>query len=84
MQKGYISRAERDAPPNDNRNIYHFCQVPEDAMYWESRHEAEIECIDLNRGVTIPPGGTHLCTNFQVEEAAPDRFLICCEAPFEV
>jgi hypothetical protein len=42
-----------------------------------------LECIELNRGVTIPRGGTFICTEFHIEEAAPDRFLIYCEAPFE-
>jgi len=84
MEKGYIRMAERDAPPNDNRNIYHFCHRAEDAAYWPTREIAEIECMDLNRGVTIPPGGTYLCTNFQVEEETADRFLIYGEAPFEI
>jgi hypothetical protein len=83
MQKGYISKWERDAPPNDNRNIYHFCAKAKDAAYWPSRALAEIACIDLNRGVTIPSGGVYICSNFQVEEESADRFLIHCEAPFE-
>jgi hypothetical protein len=43
---------------------------------------AEADCLDLNRGVTIPSGGTYICTNFRVEEEAPDKFLIYCETPF--
>ncbi len=82
MQKGYICRWEREKPPNDNRNIYHFCLLPKDAAYWPTRGLAEIECLDLNRGVTIPSGGTYVCANFQVEENEADRFLIYCEAPF--
>ncbi len=81
VRKGYICKWERDVPPNDNRNIYHFCSQPNDAAYWPSRQNAEVECIELNRGVTIPSGGTHVCRNFQVEEFAPDKFLIYCEAP---
>jgi hypothetical protein len=42
-----------------------------------------MECLELNRGVTIPEGGTYACKNFQVEEDAPHRFVIYCEAPFE-
>lgn len=84
MQKGYICRWERDIAPNDNRNIYHFCSLAKDAAYWPTRYLAEVECLDLNRGVTMPPNGTYLCTNFQVEEEATDKFLIYCEAPFDV
>ncbi len=83
MQKGYICDRKQDEPPNDNRNIYSFCQLAKDAAYWPSRYLAEAECMDLNRGVRIPPGGAYVANNFHVEEAEPDRFLIFCEAPFE-
>jgi hypothetical protein len=83
MQKGYIRTCKQDDPPNDNRNVYTFCKDAGQAMYWRHRVTANIHCDDLNRGVTIPPGGNYVCTNFQVEEVAPDRFLIFCEAPFE-
>jgi len=80
MQKGYISFWEQDAAPHDDRMIYHFCSQAKDAAFWPNRPNAELKCIDLNRGVTIPAGGTHVCTNFQVEEFAPDKFLIYCES----
>jgi hypothetical protein len=83
MQKGYICSWKQDVAPNDNRNIYSFCQLGENAAYWPTRYVAEAECMNLNRGVTIPPGGIYVINNFQVEEAGPDRFLIFCEAPFE-
>lgn len=83
MEKGYIYKWERDVAPNDDRNIYYFCSQAEGAAFWPSRYNAELECIELNRGVTIPRGGTFICTEFHIEEAAPDRFLIYCEAPFE-
>jgi hypothetical protein len=72
-----------DTPPNDDRNTHLFCSRAGNAMYWEVREVAERACDELNRGVTIPPGGTHICRNFQVKEEAPDRFLIYCEAPAE-
>jgi hypothetical protein len=83
MQKGYVRSWKQDDPPNDNRNVYFFCQLRGDAAYWPSRYVAEAECMDLNRGVTIPPGGAYIINNFQVEEVEPDHFLIFCEAPFE-
>jgi hypothetical protein len=83
MQKGYICTGKQDDPPNDNRNVYTFCPDPEHAMYWKHYVTAKIHCDDLNRGVTIPPGGNYLCHNFAVEEVEADRFLIFCEAPFD-
>jgi hypothetical protein len=83
MQKDYIHWWKRDAVPNDNRSVYHFSELAEEAYPWPTRELAEIECLELNRGVTIPEGGTYVCKNFQVEEDAPDRFVIYCEAPFK-
>jgi hypothetical protein len=83
MQKGYICAWEPGAPPNDNRKIYAFCPEAKDAFYWPTHYLAEIECLDLNEGVTIPSGGTYICTNLQIEEEGPEKFLIYCEAPFE-
>lgn len=83
MEKGYICTCKQDDPPNDNRNVYTFCSDAEHAMYWKHRVSAEIHCGDLNRGVTIPPGGNYICTNFEVEEVEPGKFLISCKAPFE-
>jgi hypothetical protein len=85
IRKEYISWYERDGSPNEDRGItYHFCNDPNDAAYWLSRESAEIDCRSLNRsGVVIPYGGTYVCTNFQTEEQAPDKFRIYCEARFD-
>jgi hypothetical protein len=83
MQKVYVCKWERDVAPNDDRFIYQFCTEAKDAAYWNSRYLVEVDCLELNRGVTIPSGGTYLCKNFQVEQESPDRFVICCEAPSE-
>ena len=78
MHKGYIQRWEQDRP--HLQDIFHFCPLAEHAAYWPSRYNAEAKCAELSKGVKI---GRFLCTDFQIEEAAPDRFLIFCEAPFE-
>ena len=83
MTKGYIWKAERDAAPNDDRDVYYFCNAAENAGYWSTRDLAETKCRDLNRGVTIPTGGTYVCTDFHIEKQARDKFLIYCEAPFD-
>lgn len=84
MQRGYIRQWEPDAPPNDNRSIYTFCELAKDAAYWPLRELAEAECQFLNRGVTIPPGGIFVCRNFQVEEESEGHFVIFGEAPFDL
>jgi hypothetical protein len=84
LQKGYVYTMKRDARPNDDRNILSFCKFAKDAMYWPNRAEAEVDCRDLNRGVALPPDGPYICDNFQVEEEAPNKFLIYCEAPFKL
>jgi hypothetical protein len=82
MQKGYIRRWEADAPPNNNRELFHFCALASDAAVWSSRESAETDCLDLKRGVMIPPGSGRLYKEFHVEEEGPDRFVIYCEAEF--
>jgi len=82
MIKEYICGWEPDKAPNDNRHVYTFSPRAEDAYHWEYRYLAEVFCVDLNRGVRVPSDGTYLCTDFQIEEHAPGRFLIYCKAPF--
>jgi hypothetical protein len=82
MLKGYICRWEPDPDPTQNRHIYYFCESPKDAFSWDDRYLAEVALMEVNRGVTIPSGGTFVCRDFQIEEDGEGRFVIWCEAPF--
>jgi hypothetical protein len=79
--QSFIRAGSEDAPRHD----FVFDSHPEKAMYWNSREEADIECLDLNRGgVTIQSidGTFHVLSNFEVEETTSGEFSICCEGPF--
>jgi len=83
MHKAYICTLERDIPWVDHSKICHFCSQAQYAAFWPSQLSAKLECLDLNRGITIPEDGWFICTNFQTEMATPERFLIFCEIPAE-
>ena len=84
MSKAYIHSWKPDVPPNDNRNVYTFCSKAEVAAAWPLREFAEVERMELNRGVTIPYGGLYVCREFHVEERTPEEFVIYCEIPFDL
>lgn len=83
--KAYIQSFIKAGNEDNLRNDFSFDSRPENAMYWNSNEDAEIECLDLNqRGVTIRSldGTFHIISNFQVEETAPGQFSLSCEGPF--
>jgi hypothetical protein len=84
MLKGYIGRWRKRE--NDQRIMdYCFTSRPENAASWDTRQEAENDCILFNRNRIVIPsseGGTYVCHDFKAEERAPDEFVIFCIAPF--
>jgi hypothetical protein len=86
MMKGYINRWKSREDPNENLIDYWFCEYAKDAAYWATRELAEIDAMHFNRGITIPSltGGNYMIFDFQVEEFAPDHFVIFANAPFIV
>lgn len=85
MLKAYIHNWEPAPDPDKNLMHYWFCEAAKDAACWGSQESAEIDAICYNGlGVTIPSsqGGSYLIRDFQVEEFAPDRFVIYANAPF--
>jgi hypothetical protein len=82
--RGYIT-GKWPKPGAPGWEDFSFDSLPEDAWSCESREEAESECSHLNlKGITIPSahGGTHMLSDFRVEEVEPGKFAIYCEGPF--
>ena len=83
MFKGYVRRMEY--PKKSNKVDFWFCAHPENAMFWETKEEAETACkiFDLN-SIEIPSalGGTYVCKHFRAEQAESGKFVVYCEAPF--
>ncbi|MGO9435253.1 MAG: hypothetical protein ACLP00_13305 [Terracidiphilus sp.] len=80
-RKAYLHRWERD---EEDRNItYWFCEFAKDAAHWDSLRSAENARDILNIGVTIASvqGGTHTLRNFEIEEFAPNHYVIHCHGP---
>jgi hypothetical protein len=85
MRKGYICREERRENTEEFILDYSFDSKPENAMFWETREEAEGACIIFNDRVIMVPsgeGGKYRCTDFKVEQRKPNEFIVFCEAPF--
>jgi hypothetical protein len=85
--KGYIQGPVPKEMQEDERQQISFCQSAQDAASWTSRESAEINQHYLNRvGIEIPSatGGVHIIRDFEVEEVAPDQFIIFAHAPFIV
>jgi hypothetical protein len=81
--KGYVRRMEY--PKKSNKVNFWFCAHPENAMFWETREEAETACKIFDRySIEIPSalGGTYICRPFKIEEWESAKFLVFCEAPF--
>lgn len=81
-RKAYLRAWERDG---DGENItYWFCEASKDAVLFKTAVEAQNARSILNIGVTIHSfqGGKHTIRNFDVEELAPNHFVIHCTGPF--
>ena len=84
MLKGYIGAIKPRELPSDITD-YSFTDDPASAAYWDSKEQAEIDCMIWNRnGIKIPSaqGGDYICKDFKSEEYRPGRFVVFCEAPF--
>jgi hypothetical protein len=85
MMKGYVQRWELGKMPERVAKIdYWFTANPETAAVWETK-EAPNDCTLFdNHRILIPSsqGGKYVCSGFQVEELACDKFLVFCLAPF--
>ncbi len=84
--KGYIVRWKRREKPEADTTDYWFDSRPEKAAYWETKEEAENDCVLFERHpivLTLSGGSTHTCTGFRVEQRAPKEFVIFCLAPFK-
>jgi hypothetical protein len=60
-----------------------FCEFAKDAVHWDTVPSAENARDILNIGVNIQSvqGGQHTLRNFEIEEFAPNHFVICCYGP---
>ena len=85
MHKAYVTRWKRREKPEEHIVDYWFDSRSENAMYWETREQADIDCGLLNHlQIVIPSseGGTHICKDFKVEQRVSGEFVVFCEAPF--
>jgi len=86
MTKGYICSWARSKDPARPYNTdFWFSPDIAKAAYWLTRESAEADISIFERhNILIPSalGGVHRCGGFQVEERAPEEFVIFCEAPF--
>jgi hypothetical protein len=67
------------------RKDYFFTNNVDSAAYWETEEEAAANCKFLDDSQIVidsPEGGQHIGKGFQVEQRAPDEFVIFCYAPF--
>jgi len=83
--KGYVSRWKQREKPEDQIVDYWFTSEPNNAVQWETKEQADIECQILNyQRIEIPSsqGGTHVCGDFRSEKFRPGSFVAFCEAPF--
>lgn len=86
IRKAYIDSWKKRVKPEE-RDItdYTFDYRPERALHWDTRQDAENDCVLFNRwGIVIDlaGGGKHVCKSFKVEELASGEFAVFCEAPF--
>jgi len=85
MLKGYVSRWKPREKPEENVIDYWFDSRPEKGACWETRQDAENDCVIFNYHlIEIPSskGGKHICKDFKVEQRAPNEFVVFCFAPF--
>jgi hypothetical protein len=84
--KAYVNSAKfRTAPEEKFIRDVLFTTKIEEAMYYESREEAQIDVGSIfEKLIKIDTlgGQEHTLENFQVEERAPNEFVISVEGPF--
>jgi hypothetical protein len=84
MLKDYIARWKAREKPEAQIIDYWFDSHPENAACWETREEAESDCVIFDRQrIAIPSaeGGIHICSGFKVEQRAPKEFVVFCTIP---
>lgn len=84
MLKSYIARWKAREKPEAQIIDYWFDSNPENAACWETKEEAEGDCVIFDRQrIAIPSaeGGTHICRGFKVEQRAPKQFVVFCTIP---
>lgn len=81
MAKFYLTNWE-DIPHSSNR-LFSLDNHRESGLpCGETRTQAEKYCLSLNRAgikVELLKGGTHICSDFQVEEVRPKQFVAYCD-----
>jgi hypothetical protein len=79
-RKAYLHRWERD---EEDKITYWFCEFAKDATHWDNLPSADNARDILNIGVKIQSmqGGQHTLRNFEIEEFAPNHYIICCYGP---
>ena len=87
MTKAYLSKwVPRKNQGVENRSDFTFDQDPEKAAQWQTKEEADIDCLFFN-GMNVKidsPDGIqhHFCRDFAVEERSPDKFVVFCMLPW--
>lgn len=84
MAKAYISRWKFREGPEDHITDYWFTSNPESAAFWGTKEGAENDCVIFNRqniSIDSAAGQTHVGT-FEVEQRAPNEYVVFCDAPF--
>ena len=82
--KAYLSKWKRRDKPEENVTDFWFSPRLDSAACWETRIEAENDCVFFNYfHITIrsSEGGMYICKDFTVEERADNEFVVYCIAP---
>jgi hypothetical protein len=83
-RKGYLQTVKNDIGKSYRTDVT-FTTFPKNAVYYESREEAEQACKLLNGYrliIASNEGGSYLLHGFNVEELRPGKYAVCCEGPF--
>jgi hypothetical protein len=84
MLRAYINRWKEREKPEESCIDYWFASDAEKACGWDTREEAERNCAIFNGhriSVRLARGGTHVCSDFKVEQRALNEFVVFCEVP---
>jgi hypothetical protein len=90
ITKAYVHRTEyrREPPAERNTRDVWFTTNPKDALYYETREEAESDALVIfehsNIKLNLIGGLKHPLKDFRVEELGPKEFVIFCEGPFAI
>ena|SRR6266446_2425574 len=86
MLKGYVSRWKAREKPEEHITDYWFDSDPQKAICWDTREEAESDCVIFDNRIVIPTAeaGIHICSGFKAEERAPNEFVVFLYGPFIV